>query len=127
MWHVDWRNLAHTLPYPAPFPPPLTTLLSSETYQLIHYYLTLSSQVFNAKQLTKCCLHFIAFNFKYFQGIGKELHSVVKENKEFFEEHRWPPLEYVQALEKYKHSTLRKRLHVRRKSVSCLSRRCSVM
>lgn len=88
------------------------------------------SKMFNANQLTEWCLHFIAFNFTSFKGIGKELDLIVKENKEFIEEHRWPPQEYVQALEEYKHGAygikaIGKRL--RQTSCSCLPHKCRIM
>jgi len=88
--------------------------------------------MFNAKQLAEWCLHFIAFNYNLasFQEIGKELHSVVKENKQFFEENCWPPQDYLQVLEKYRQSAkgitaVGEKLH--RKTRSCFPPKCRIM
>jgi len=90
------------------------------------------SKMFNAKQLAEWCLHFIAFNYNLasFQEIGKELHSVVKENKQFFEENCWPPQDYLQVLEKYRQSAkgitaVGEKLH--RKTRSCFPPKCRIM
>lgn len=57
-------------------------------------------QAHNASQLSNWCLHFIASNYSVFES--SPFFSLLEgENKEYVEEHRWPPLSYFKELEEY--------------------------
>ncbi|XP_067032114.1 rho-related protein racA-like isoform X2 [Acropora muricata] len=62
--------------------------------------LLFTSQAHNAKQLSGWCLHFIATNFSVFENC-EEFHLVQGENRDYIDEHRWPPLSYIKAQEEY--------------------------
>lgn len=62
--------------------------------------LLFTSQAHNAKQLSGWCLHFIATNFSVFENC-EEFHLVQGENRDYVNEHRWPPLSYIKAQEEY--------------------------
>ena len=57
-------------------------------------------QLHNAEQLVNWCLFFIASNYEAFKG-RKEFHLLQGSNKEYVEEHRWPPLSYLKDVEEY--------------------------
>lgn len=87
------------------------------------------SKLFNARQLTKWCLFYMALNYTRFRGITKEMDSFVKDDQSFFEEHRWPPREFLRVLEGYKLKTekaaVRRRCCQKELRVPCT--KCSVM
>lgn len=89
------------------------------------------AKMYNANQLSMWCLYFVAANHTRFCGKSKELDSIIKENKEFFKQHCWPPKDYLQALEEYRQrgkgiTPLARRLG--RKKRSCLPRvKCRLM
>lgn len=89
------------------------------------------SKIFNANQLTKWCLHFIALNYQSFQCNTRELDSLIKDDKPFIEERQWPPKEYLEALEDYKlgaNGITAVAAKLLRKKQSCFCRiKCSIM
>uniref|UniRef100_A0A8W8N4J3 BTB domain-containing protein n=1 Tax=Magallana gigas TaxID=29159 RepID=A0A8W8N4J3_MAGGI len=62
--------------------------------------LLLTSQLCNAEQLSKWCLHFISTNYIAFKK-RKEFSLLTGRNKKHVEEHRWPPLSYLQDVKRY--------------------------
>eukprot|EP00732_Lithocolla_globosa_P001181 Lithocolla_globosa_v1_NODE_547_length_3768_cov_31.937248.p1 type:complete len:724 gc:universal NODE_547_length_3768_cov_31.937248:1499-3670(+) len=54
----------------------------------------------NAKQLVTFCLQFISTNFGPFRA-RKEWSLLTKEEVAYFEEHQWPPVSYLEAVEQY--------------------------
>ena len=83
-------------------------------------------KVYNAQQLKKWCLHFIATNHTAFEAtaLKKELELLVSQNKVYFEEHRWPPESCVTSLQ---NSKRRGALIPRCKPMGCSPYKCSVM
>ncbi|OWF34060.1 rho-related protein racA-like [Mizuhopecten yessoensis] len=75
-----------------------------------------TSQKYNAKQLSRWCLHFISTNYMSFQH-RLEFSSLKGDNKPYIEENRWPPTAYLREVETYE-----KRL----KDVEC-SFKCSII
>lgn len=71
----------------------------------------------------------MALNYTRFRGITKEMDSFVKDDQSFFEEHRWPPREFLRVLEGYKLKTekaaVRRRCCQKELRVPCT--KCSVM
>ncbi|XP_022081979.1 rho-related protein racA-like [Acanthaster planci] len=59
-----------------------------------------TAQLHNANQLATWCLHFISSNFMAFQKRA-EFKMLEGENLKYITEHRWPPVSYLEALEKY--------------------------
>lgn len=66
--------------------------------------LLLDSQQHNAPQLAQFCLHFIASNFQPMKK-RKEFVELEGENLKYVEDHQWPPLDYLKALEEYEKAT----------------------
>ncbi|KAK3749892.1 hypothetical protein QZH41_005808 [Actinostola sp. cb2023] len=67
--------------------------------------LLLLSQAHNANQLSDWCLHFIATNYSVFES--SSVFSLLQDgNKQYVEEHRWPPLSYLRELEQYQNLPL---------------------
>ncbi|CAH1773134.1 unnamed protein product [Owenia fusiformis] len=62
--------------------------------------LLISCQDHNAHQLAKWCLHFIATNYSSFMNHPK-FPLLVGSNLEYIEEHRWPPVSYLDKVEEY--------------------------
>ena len=91
------------------------------------FFLTL--QMFNARQLTKWCLFYMALNYTRFRGITKEMDSCVKDGQSFFEKHRWPPREFLRVLEGYKLKTEKAAVRrlCRQKELRVPCTKCSVM
>ena len=56
--------------------------------------------MYNAKQLAAWCLHFISSNFIAFQQ-RSEFQTLEGENLDYVNEHRWPPVSYLEAVKKY--------------------------
>lgn len=71
----------------------------------------------------------MALNYTRFRGITKEMDSFVKDDQSFFEEHLWPPREFLRVLEGYKRKTekaeVRRRCCQKELRVPCT--KCSVM
>ena len=55
----------------------------------------------NASQLAKWCLDLISRNFVAFQQRA-EFKTLEEENLKYVTENRWPPVSYLDELEKYK-------------------------
>ena len=70
---------------------------------ILYFCLSRSLQAHNANQLTDWCLHFISTNFSVFVEV-EEFCLLQEEHRTHVEEHRWPPLSYMEALKKYKKS-----------------------
>jgi len=66
--------------------------------------LLLDSQHHNAPQLAQFCLHFISTNFLPMKK-RKEFADLGEENTKYVEEHQWPPVSYLKALEEYEKAT----------------------
>ncbi|XP_064634886.1 rho-related protein racA-like [Lineus longissimus] len=58
------------------------------------------AQQYNAEQLANWCLHFISTNYIAF-ATRPEFSALGEEYREYVEEHRWPPLEYLEEVEEY--------------------------
>ena len=56
--------------------------------------------MFNADHLSKWCLNVIASNYSVMES-RKEFSALEGENRTYVEEHRWPPLAYLQEVEEY--------------------------
>ncbi|XP_046584569.1 rho-related protein racA-like isoform X1 [Haliotis rubra] len=76
--------------------------------------LLLTSQLHNASQLSKWCLHFISTNYIAFSK-RPEFVMLKGDNRVHVEENRWPPSAYLQDVEEYE------------KMVAKQGRKCSVM
>lgn len=76
--------------------------------------LLLTSQIYNAEQLSNWCLHFISSNYIAFEK-RKEFSLLTGSNKEHVEEHRWPPLSYLEEVQQYE------------KEMEKLGEKCSIM
>lgn len=62
--------------------------------------LLLSSQLHNADQLERWCLHFIASNFlSFIERI--EFSLLTGDNLKYVEKNRWPPLSYLEEVKEY--------------------------
>lgn len=57
-------------------------------------------QIYNAEQLSGWCLHFISSNYIAFQN-RTEFPQITGANLEYVNEHRWPPLSYLEELGEY--------------------------
>ena len=57
-------------------------------------------QLYNAGQLNKWCLHFISSNYIAF-STRPEWSQLSTEDLQYIEEHRWPPLDYINEVEEY--------------------------
>jgi hypothetical protein len=66
--------------------------------------LLLTAQQRNAKQLATFCLHFISSNFQPMKK-RPEFGMLGDENLAYCEEHQWPPISYLKALEEYEKLT----------------------
>jgi hypothetical protein len=62
--------------------------------------LLLVSQQLNAKQLSQFLLHFISSNYEPMSK-RSEFSLLDGENKSYIEQHRWPPLSYLEEVTKY--------------------------
>lgn len=71
----------------------------------------------------------MALNYTRFSGITKEMDSFVKDDRSFFEEHRWPPREFLRVLEGYKLKAEKAAVRrlCRQKQLRVLCTKCSVM
>ncbi|KAL4222307.1 hypothetical protein ACF0H5_018345 [Mactra antiquata] len=58
------------------------------------------AQMYNADQLAKWCLFFIASNYIAFEN-RSEFPELKGENKTYVEENRWPPVSYLKECEEY--------------------------
>lgn len=76
--------------------------------------LLLTSQLYNAEQLSNWCLHFISSNYIAFEK-RKEFSLLTGSNIEHVEEHRWPPLSYLEEVKQYE------------KEMEKMGEKCSVM
>ena len=81
------------------------------------YFLDLlhCAQSHNANQLSGFLLHFVASNFEVFEKI-EEFQKLTGENLSYMNEHRWPPLSYINAVEEWKE-----------KCAAANNRKCSMM
>jgi len=79
------------------------------------------SQAFNANQLAAFCLHFISNNYEPMSK-RKEFKSLSTKNREYVEQHRWPPQSYIKELEAYD-----KAVRSNGGETSFNSEKCSVM
>ncbi|XP_038076724.1 rho-related protein racA-like [Patiria miniata] len=59
-----------------------------------------TAQMYNATQLATWCLHFISSNFMAFKQRA-EFKTLEGENLKYISENRWPPVNYLEELEKY--------------------------
>ncbi|XP_038076186.1 rho-related protein racA-like isoform X2 [Patiria miniata] len=59
-----------------------------------------TAQLCNATQLATWCLHFISSNFMAFKQWA-EFKMLEGENLKYISENRWPPVSYLEAMEKY--------------------------
>ncbi|XP_038076722.1 rho-related protein racA-like isoform X2 [Patiria miniata] len=59
-----------------------------------------TAQMHNATQLAAWCLHFISSNFMAFKQRA-EFKTLEGENLKYISENRWPPVSYLEELEKY--------------------------
>lgn len=71
-------------------------------------------QIYNAEQLSNWCLHFISSNYIAFEK-RKEFSLLTGSNKEHVEEHRWPPLSYLEEVKQYE------------KEMEKMGEKCSIM
>jgi len=62
------------------------------------------AQAHNANQLAGFCLHFISNNYEPMKK-RKEWDSLSRKNRQYVEEHRWPPVSYLKELEEYEKAT----------------------
>ncbi|KAK3769161.1 hypothetical protein RRG08_014024 [Elysia crispata] len=58
------------------------------------------ANMYNAKQLTTFCLHFISTNYDAFSR-RQEFRNLEPKDREHVDEHRWPPLAYLKAVEEF--------------------------
>ena len=73
------------------------------------------AQLHNANQLSGFLLHCVASNFEIFEKT-EEFQKLTGENLSYVNEHRWPPLSYINALEEWE-----------KKYAAAKNRKCSVM
>jgi len=66
--------------------------------------LLLTAQRHNADQLAQFCLHFISTNFQPMKK-RPEFSLLGPENTAYVEEHQWPPVSYLKAVEEYEKLT----------------------
>ncbi|XP_038077466.1 rho-related protein racA-like isoform X1 [Patiria miniata] len=59
-----------------------------------------TAQMYNTTQLAAWCLHFISSNFMAFKQRA-EFKMLDGENLKYISENRWPPVSYLEAMEKY--------------------------
>jgi len=59
------------------------------------------AQLHNADQLSGFLLHFISSNYLAFESTERFQH-LTGDNLSYVEEHRWPPLSYIKAMEEWK-------------------------
>ncbi|KAK0053158.1 rho-related protein racA [Biomphalaria pfeifferi] len=59
-----------------------------------------TAHMLNAKQLVTFCLHFIATNYNAFSK-RQEFCKLTGIDRKHVDEHRWPPLDYLQQVEEY--------------------------
>ena len=57
-------------------------------------------QYYNAGQLSKWCLHFISSNYIAFCP-RPEWSQLSADNLQHIEEHRWPPVDYLNEVKEY--------------------------
>jgi len=62
------------------------------------------AQAHNANQLAAFCLHFISSNYEPMKK-RREWDTLSRRNRQYIEEHRWPPLNYLNQLEEYEKAT----------------------
>lgn len=58
------------------------------------------ANMFNAKQLTTFCLHFISTNYDAFSR-RKEFTALESGDRKYVEENRWPPVSYLKEVEEF--------------------------
>ncbi|XP_048780651.2 rho-related protein racA-like isoform X2 [Ostrea edulis] len=76
--------------------------------------LLLTSQLHNADQLSNWCLHFISSNYIAFEK-REEFSLLTGSNQDHVEEHRWPPLSYLEEVKEYE------------KEMEKVGEKCSIM
>ena len=59
-------------------------------------------QAHNAYQLSKWCLHFISTNYSVFENEEEFTDLIQGANRDYVEQHQWPPKSYYEELELYK-------------------------
>nr|CAG4710378.1 unnamed protein product [Naegleria fowleri] len=75
----------------------------------------LLAQTYAANQLAQFCLHFIATNYEPMKA-RKEWNLLTGFNKQYVEEHKWPPDSYFKQVEKYQ-SDMEKYLKKKKKKL----------
>jgi Rho family protein len=71
---------------------------------LLYYFsaeLLLTTQLYNAPQLSAWCLHFISSNYLAYHQ-QDSFSQLTGDNMDYVEQHRWPPVSYEVAMEEYK-------------------------
>ncbi|XP_071960539.1 rho-related protein racA-like isoform X2 [Antedon mediterranea] len=59
-----------------------------------------TSQMYNSKQLSDWCLHFISTNYTAFEQ-KEEFTNLTEPNMDFVTKNRWPPVDYLKEVEEY--------------------------
>ena len=75
--------------------------------------------MYNANQLSNFLLHFVASNYQDFENTEK--HKLTGDNLSYVKEHRWLPLSYYDAMEKWMEKYGEHDLSVRNRA----NKRCS--
>jgi len=57
--------------------------------------------MYNAEQLAKYCLYIICLNYDMFSTLP-EYAQLSESDKLYMEEHRWPPLKYINQVQEYR-------------------------
>lgn len=77
-------------------------------------------QLYNAPQLVRWCLHFISTNYLPLSA-RPEWSQLSDANLQHIEEHRWPPLEYLEQVKEYEELCHGHSYHAKKRSgVTCL-------
>ncbi|XP_052093065.1 rho-related protein racA-like isoform X2 [Mytilus californianus] len=71
----------------------------------------LTAQVYNAEQLTRWCLHTISTNYDKFNNT-EQFSQLSDKTKKHIETHRWPPLSYLQEMEKFERRRTRRKCSI---------------
>ena len=79
-------------------------------------HILLILQDHNSKQLPNWCLHFIAKNYAFFKS-RQEFSRLTGDDLVFVEEHKWPPISYLQELSEYEAERARAQDKARRKCI----------
>jgi len=76
------------------------TAISVDKAEIDVINILMEAQTCNANQLAEFCLHFLSVNYGPMSK-RKEWKTLEGENKNYVEEHQWPPVSYLKELETY--------------------------